>query len=135
MSRRNARKHTLQRLYSLELNSGSAGNISDMEGAAAISGKDLDFSERLAEMVQAHREEIDGMIIKNLRNWSIRQISVVDKNILRMAIGEVFYPGENPAEKAVVMDEAVELAREFGGEDSYKFVNGVLSAVFRENHV
>ncbi len=135
MSRRNARKHTLQRLYSLELNSGSAGNISDMEGAAAISGKDLDFSERLAEMVQAHREEIDEMIIKNLRNWSIRQISVVDKNILRMAIGEVFYPGENPAEKAVVMDEAVELAREFGGEDSYKFVNGVLSAVFRENHV
>ena len=74
-----------------------------------------------------HREEIDKEIQKLAPAWPIDQIATVDRNILRLAIFEILYDNKVPVKVAV--NEAVELAKTFGSENSAKFINGVLGAV------
>ncbi|MCL4402049.1 MAG: transcription antitermination factor NusB, partial [Acidobacteria bacterium] len=76
-----------------------------------------------------HVEEIDGRISAHAEHWRIERMPAVDRNILRLAIYEMVYAG-TPA--AVAIDEALELARRFSGEESVQFVNGVLDAIRRE---
>lgn len=77
--------------------------------------------------VQEHREEIDGLISENAPDWPIDKIAKVDLVILRIAIYEILHSANVP--KKVAIDEAVELAKEFGNETSSKFVNGVLGSI------
>jgi N utilization substance protein B len=72
---------------------------------------------------------IDERIAKHADNWRMERMPAVDRNILRLGVYEMTYAG-TPA--AVVIDEALELARKFSGEDSVQFVNGVLDAIHRE---
>src|SRR3989338_6643877 len=74
---------------------------------------------------------IDDIIEKAAPEWPITQISKADLTILRLAIFELLYEKKNP--KKVVIDEAIELAKEFGGETSPSFINGVLGTVVSEN--
>jgi len=83
------------------------------------------------ELVQAfwrQREEIDRRIASASIKWDLARISPVDRNVMRVAIVELM-SGEVPAK--VVLDEAIEIGREYGGEDSPRFINGVLDAVFQ----
>jgi N utilization substance protein B len=77
--------------------------------------------------VQEHREEIDGLISENAPDWPIDKIAKVDLVILRIAIYEILHSANVP--EKVAIDEAVELAKEFGNETSSKFVNGVLGSI------
>lgn len=79
--------------------------------------------------VEQHISEIDVLIIENAKGWAIDRMPALDRAILRIAIFELLHRGETPV--AVVIDEAVELAKRFSTDDSGRFVNGVLSAVAR----
>jgi N utilization substance protein B len=85
------------------------------------------FAEELVSGVMAHREEIDEVIRQKAPAWPLEQVAVVDRNILRLAIYEILIDNRVPVRAAI--NEAVELAKSFGGESSPKFVNGVLGSV------
>lgn len=97
---------------------------------ALTDGPPLDeFSRTLVSGVLEHRAEIDALIDQHARGWSVDRMAVVDRNILRLGTYELVHGEETPA--AVVIDEAVELAKMLAGDESPGFVNGVLSAVHR----
>jgi transcription antitermination protein NusB len=90
-------------------------------------GRD-EFMEQLAKGTSEMAADIDHRITSKSANWRLERMPAVDRNILRMAIYEMLRE-ETPA--AVVIDEALELARQFSGEDSVSFINGVLDAVHK----
>ncbi len=85
---------------------------------------------RLAEQYRVHSTSIDELISQYSEGWALARMPAVDRNILRMALAEMLYVPEVPI--GVTIDEAVELAKEYGTEDSSKFINGILGAVARE---
>ncbi len=85
------------------------------------------MAERLARGAQAQAAELDDQIAEAAKNWRLDRIAPVDRTILRLGAYELGSERETPA--AVVLDEAVELAKRFGEEDSPSFVNGVLDAI------
>jgi N utilization substance protein B len=86
-----------------------------------------EYARRLIRGVRQHRAEIDQIIREAAPTWPLNQLPVVDRNILRLAIFEILFDNTVPVKVAI--DEAVELAKEFGGEASPKFINGVLGTV------
>lgn len=101
---------------------GVAANFDLPEGARA-------YAQELVSGVAEKRETLDAHIARCARNWRIERMAAVDRNVLRLATFELGR-GEVPA--SVVIDQAIELARRFGGDASPGFVNGVLDAVARE---
>ncbi len=81
------------------------------------------------EGVESHRQEIDERIRAQAENWRLERMPSVDRNILRLAIYEMWHQNDVP--KLVVVDEAVELAKRFGSEQSGRFVNGVLDGLMK----
>lgn len=88
------------------------------------------FAWELVEGVLGRRAELDREIARLAPEWPVEQLAPVDRNVLRIALFELRHRPETPP--AAVIDEAVELAKDFGGEASPKFVNGVLATVVRE---
>ncbi len=86
------------------------------------------FMEELARGAAAKTPDIDQMIREKSEHWRLERMAVVDRNILRLAVYEMLEVGTPPA---VVIDEALELARQFSGDESIAFINGVLDAVHR----
>ena len=127
-ARRKARVIVLQALYEVD----SVGH--DIEETlihlledAALTEENVAFVHELANGVIRNREEIDQNIRKFAPAWPIKQISVIDRNILRLAIFEVLFDNKVPVKVAI--NEAVELAKTFGSDNSARFVNGVLGSV------
>ena len=87
------------------------------------------FVDQLVHGAIQHLDEIDARIRQHAEHWRMERMPVVDRNILRLAVYEMTH-ANTPA--AVVIDEALELARKFSGEESVQFVNGVLDAVHRD---
>lgn len=86
-----------------------------------------EFSEALVFGVIAERAALDRQIGESTEHWRIERMAVVDRNVLRMAVYEM---GQQPAPPvAVIIDEAIEIAKKFGSEDSGAFINGILDAV------
>ncbi len=85
------------------------------------------FAGELVDGVLANKKRIDSLIQAHAPNWPVQQLSVVDRNILRLAIFEISIDNRVPLKAAI--NEAVELAKAFGSESSPKFVNGVLGAI------
>lgn len=90
------------------------------------------FATELARNVIKNRETIDRIIEKAAPDWPIPQISVVDRNILRLGLYELLFADKKEVPAKVAINEAIELAKTFGGETSGKFVNGVLGTVYKE---
>jgi transcription antitermination protein NusB len=88
-----------------------------------------EFMETLVRGAAEHAESIDAKIAQKSANWRIQRMPVVDRNVLRLGIYEMTEIGTPPA---VVIDEAIELARQFSGEESVSFINGVLDAIRRD---
>jgi len=82
--------------------------------------------------VVKHLFSIDKIIEKAAPEWPINQITIVDRNILRIGLYELLYANKEEVPPKVAINEAIELAKSFGGESSGKFVNGVLGTVFKE---
>jgi transcription antitermination protein NusB len=89
------------------------------------------FMEELARGASSMSADIDRRISTKSENWKLERMPAVDRNILRLAIYEMSRQATPPA---VVIDEALELARQFSGEESVSFINGVLDAVLKEIH-
>ena len=87
------------------------------------------YARRLVEGATAHLEELDAMIREQAENWRLERMSAVDRNVLRLAVYELLYETDVP--KLVVLDEAIELAKRFGSEQSGRFVNGLLDGLLR----
>lgn len=87
------------------------------------------FMEELAKGTSSMAPSIDDRIAKKSENWKLDRMHAVDRNILRLAIYEMSQQATPPA---VIIDEALELARQFSGEESVSFINGVLDAVHKE---
>lgn len=140
--RRSARKHALQYLYQvdhqgdweappqkLEDFRAQVGTLDDSDPASP-KAVDWGFAGRLIKGVCEHREEIDRQIGECAQNWQIGRMNVVDRNILRVASYELLFGDDIPDIAAI--NEAIEVAREFGDADSPRFVNGILDRILRE---
>lgn len=92
--------------------------------------KDETFTRDLAEGVLRHLEEIDALIKKYATQWPIDQITTIDRNVLRLGIFELVFYENTPSRVAI--NEAIEVAKSFGGESSGKFINGVLGAIYKD---
>ena len=94
--------------------------------------EEVSFVENLAKGTLEHRKEIDPIIEKCAPEWPLSQVTVVDRNILRLGIFELMYGNYEEVPPKVAINEAIELAKTFGGESSARFVNGVLGTIYRE---
>ncbi|MBI2035290.1 MAG: transcription antitermination factor NusB [Candidatus Liptonbacteria bacterium] len=91
-----------------------------------------DFVWRIVRGVHEHLKELDEIIGKVAPDWPIKQISLIDRNILRIGLYELLYADPNEVPPKVAINEAIEIAKNFGGPNSGKFVNGVMGTVYRE---
>jgi transcription antitermination factor NusB len=91
----------------------------------------FEYAQTLVRGTVDHREEIDSMIRGQADNWRLERMPAVDRNILRLAIYEMLYERDTP--KLVVVDEAIELAKKFGSEQSGRFVNGLLDGLLKQH--
>ena len=132
MSRSSAREYALMVVYSNDVNPENSEIIPDTE--EALSEKDRLFANLLVSSVSENLATIDKNIAKYLKNWSINQLNIVDKSILRLAIAEFTY-SEDSSGKKIIINESIELAKKYGGENSYRFINGILNAALRESDV
>lgn len=98
----------------------------------APDSKDRPFMTQLLGNVVGKKKDLDNIIEKAAPDWPIDKISIVDRNILRMGLAELLFADRTEVPPKVAINEAIELAKSFGGETSGRFVNGVLGAVYRE---
>lgn len=127
MKRRYSREYALEVLYAEELNPDTEKIESEVYGKLSELGKQ--FANNLITVVKNNNEEIDELIKKHLKKWSIDQMNIVDKNILRIAIAELKFLKDQEIDKGVIFNEAIEIAKTYGGDRSFKFVNGILESV------
>jgi len=91
---------------------------------------DNDYVDSTVRGVIAFKTEIDETLEKFAKDWSIKQMAIVDRNVLRIGVYELIYNENIPAKVAI--NEAIEMAKAFGGETSGKFINGVLGAIYKD---
>ena len=126
--RRMARILALQALFELDtVGHPPDETIARLLDESAVSAEAEAFARELVQGVLANRDRIDEVIRKTATNWPLEQVAAIDRNILRLAIYEILIDNSVPMRAAI--NEAVELAKQFGGESSPRFVNGVLGAV------
>ena len=140
MSRRRAREVAMQALFQLEINQPERdGQEEEVEEKALTSAwsegeslPDFDrgFARGLVGGVRMHLPEIDAAITEQSRDWKLERMSSIDRNILRVAVYELRF-GPKDETPGIVINEAVELAKKFGTDDSSRFVNGVLGAMVK----
>jgi len=101
--------------------------------AEFASGMDSDgFAEKLLKIVIGKQKEIDEIISKAAPDWPLEKISTIDRNVLRVGLAELLFAKRDEVPAKVAINEAIELAKTFGGESSGRFVNGVLGSVYKE---
>ena len=121
----------MQALYQIELsNTGSEEALQSVSSQEAFPQETMERAKTLLEGVLLQKTSIDERISANLADWTIERLGAVDRNIMRVSIWELEH--ERSAPHAAVMNEAVELAKKYGGAESKKFVNGVLSSVAKQ---
>ena len=123
--RHQSRERALSLLYEAELKA-----MPPHEVVAALPVPPDPFAAELVAAAEAHRDEADRLVGEAAVGWPLDRMAVVDRLVLRLAVAELLEPAGPPV--AVVIDEAVELAKTYSTEDSGGFVNGVLSTVARQ---
>jgi N utilization substance protein B len=128
-SRRQGREMALQALYRAEVTGDASPQAIELlweHFEAPIEARG--FALELVHGVLEHQGDIDARLTEAAENWSLGRLSRVDLNVLRIAVYELQQKGER-LPTSVVLDEAIEIARRFGGEDSSQFVNGILDRI------
>ena len=134
-ARRRAREHALKMLYQADV-----GGLSEEDTLAAYWEREAEkdnetrqFAEKLVHGVLTDVSKLDAEITASSHNWPLARMAAVDRNVLRLALAEL---GTDPSTPdAVVIDEAVELAKEYGEQESGSFINGILEAVRRKRQL
>lgn len=131
MSRRTVREKVIQTLYECEFHTDQKQEVI-IARSAQMDEKERPFFLHLIEGVMEHVTQLDDVIRPYLKKgWSLERLSTVDKMILRLAAFELWYEPDTP--QGAVINEAVELAKSFGGEDSGRFVNGILGKLSEDS--
>lgn len=126
MKREDIREKTMQLVYQMDITGDfNVSDLSVVEESSKVIGKRQ--AEETLQAVSAHHEEIDAMIADNLDRWTIERIGRTDLAILRTAVAEMMYIDSIPY--GVSINEAVDLAKKYGDERSYAFINSVLSKI------
>ncbi len=124
-ARRLARERAMELLYEAE-----AKGVAATDVVAALPVEPLEFASEIVIGVTAHRDEVDGWISRQSRDWALERMPAVDRALLRMAVYELLHRPDVPT--AAVIAEAVALAQQYSTDDSSRFVNGMLSAIATE---
>ncbi len=135
MNRRTSREKAVQVLFSVDMTQAEPKQVlenllEEDEGQAEQKERNIDFLTDLVEGTIAHQAEIDWKISQYLRGWTIGRLANVDRAILRLAGYEMMYRDDIPIK--VTLNEAIELAKRYGTDDSPKFINGVLSSLVKD---
>lgn len=125
MKRRDAREKAMQTLFQLDNT-----ELTVEEAISHVSEIADEFYEQLVKGTVNHLTEIDDSLKMKLENWSLDRLPKIERTILRLAVFELLYTKDTPSK--VVMNEAIELCKTFGDEQSSRFVNGVLSKYTEE---
>ena len=126
--RPSARRAALQVLYTSEITDESPAAIAEGNSRLDEDGPLPEYALKLVLGVESHRCAIDNHLAATSENWSLARMPIVDRSILRLATFEMMYIDDVPT--SVTINEAVELAKDFGGEDeSHRFVNGILGRI------
>lgn len=128
--RRDAREAALQFLYANDAQGTlefTPEKLSDFWQLRDAKSQVQTFAEELVNGVASHLEDIDSILTERLENYSLGRVSIVDRNILRLGIYEILWSDHIPRQAAI--NEAIEIAKRFGGEDSYRFINGILDKI------
>ena len=121
----------MQVLYQIDITSDNPQAVLDNYWAGNKQPQEVrDFSVNIVKGTCQRKDEIDKLITKYAENWTISRMAVVDRNILRMAVYELLHCPDIPPK--VCINEAIELAKEFGDSQSGKFVNGILDRIHKE---
>ncbi|MCX6744273.1 MAG: transcription antitermination factor NusB [Candidatus Parcubacteria bacterium] len=129
-----SRTIAMQTLYEWDFNDQKQKNLDELLShnlaEFAPGFNDEGFAQRLVSGVLENHRAIDELIKKYATEWPLEQITIVDRNILRIGVFELKFDPDIPSKVAI--NEAIEVAKTFGGESSGKFVNGVLGAIYKE---
>ena len=131
-----ARSTVLQSLYEWDFRSKADSEVVEIiaRNAEEFAGEagDLSFMKELVISILEKRKDIDNIITKAAPDWPLDKISIIDRNILRIGLYELIFADKKEVPAKVAINEAIELAKSYGGEKNGKFVNGVLGSVYRE---
>ena len=136
MNRHLSRTIALQTLFELDFTSKGESGVKESikrnatEFAPGVG--DFSFIENLVMGTLEKQSDLDLVIEKAAPDWPVQKIAVVDRNILRLGLYELLFSDRKEVPPKVAINEAIEIAKAFGGENSYKFVNGVLGAVYKQ---
>lgn len=132
LGRRQAREHAMKLLYQTQVRSDDLGELMQtyMEEEEIIDSADRDYIEDVVRGAVRNREEIDSYISRHAKGWNISRMPKVDLAIMRLSIYEMLYRNDIPVN--VSINEAVEMAKKYSGEQSKTFVNGILGKVWDE---
>lgn len=130
MSRRVARRGMMKLLYQMDINSDYSDESVDFYFENnSFEDDEIEFiRENISKMIEKS-DEIDNMIKSNLEGWSLDRISNIDRQILRIAVYELYFTS---TASNIVINEAVEIAREYSSNEAPKFINGILGTVYRK---
>jgi len=132
--RRQARIAALQTLYELDCTKHKVEEaLARLRAGETLAQQALSFSEELVKGVLQNKSELDALIKKFAPAFPPEQMSIIDRNILRLAIFEILFDDKTPFKVAI--NEAVELAKEFGSDSSPRLINGVLGSITTERGV
>ena len=137
MKRRKAREYALQMLFQLDFNAEAPGEVFfasfwqplDENESSSV----REFAERIVRGTVEHKEQIDSAIRRYAENWLPERMAMVDRNILRAAAYELLYEKDTPP--AVVINEALEIAKKFSMKESAAFINGILDKIAKSARV
>jgi N utilization substance protein B len=126
-SRHQSRERALQILFQYDIHGKPGLWLDEFWKPLKDDEESRAFAERLVAGVQEHKKDLDALIGRYATNWKISRMQIVDRNILRLGAYELLWLNDVPAR--VTINEAIELAKDFGDEEAAKFVNGILDKI------
>lgn len=130
MSRKKSRIAQMQILFQMDINKDySLESLNLFLENFSFQENEEEYIKNTIPDILEHKEEIDSLIKKNLKGWSLNRLANVDRSILRIAIYEILFREDIPGE--VSINEAIEIAKKYGSKESSKFINGILGSVYR----
>lgn len=130
MSRRHAREAALLTLFQMDFAADEAQDVSALavDAVEGLKERDLPYARALVSGTRAALPEIDPLIARTAKAWKLERMAGVDRNLIRMAYYEMYCQAER-IDPGTAINEAVELAKKYGSDDSSRYVNGILSAM------
>lgn len=129
--RRKARECALQILFQIEFTGDEPPLVlKDYWSRQNVPAETREYCEWLVRGICEHKPEVDKTIGQASRNWRLERMAAVDRNILRLAVFEMLY--EKALAPSIIMDEAIEIAKKYSGQEAANFVNGILDGVHRQ---